>query len=48
MQMQQLQTQQQKQADEQHGSFVAEQAEIIKAKIPELADPAKSKLTGSR
>ena len=42
MQMQQLQEQQQRQADEQYQSFVAEQAEIIKGKIPELADPAKS------
>ena len=39
--MQQLQ-QQQQQADEQHQAFVAEQGEIIKGKIPELADPAKS------
>ncbi|MDA7435907.1 hypothetical protein N8630_02600 [Synechococcus sp. AH-601-C19] len=42
MQMQQLQQQQRRQADEQHQSFVAEQAEIIRGKIPELADPAKS------
>ena len=34
MQMQQLQEQQQRQADEQYQSFVAEQAEIIKGKIP--------------
>ena len=42
MQMQQLQEQQQRQADEQYQSFVAEQAEIIKGKIPELANPEKS------
>ncbi len=42
MQMQQLQYQQQQQADEQHQAFVAEQAEIIKGKIPELANPEKS------
>lgn len=41
-QMQQLQQQQQRQADEQYQSFVAEQAEIIKGKIPELANPEKS------
>ena len=42
MQMQQLQEQQQRHADEQYQSFVAEQAEIIKGKIPELANPEKS------
>lgn len=42
MQMQQLQYQQQQQADEQHQAFVREQGEIIRSKIPELADPAKS------
>ena len=42
MQMQQLQEQQQRQADEQYQSFVAEQAEIIKGKIPELSNPEKS------
>ena len=42
MQMQQLHEQQQRQADEQYQSFVAEQAEIIKGKIPELANPEKS------
>ena len=42
MQMQQLQEQQQRQADDQYQSFVAEQAEIIKGKIPELANPEKS------
>ena len=42
MQMQQLQYQQQQQADEQHQAFVAEQGEIIRSKIPELADPEKS------
>jgi len=42
MQMQQLQHQQRQQADQQHQSFVAEQAEIIRGKIPELADPEKS------
>jgi hypothetical protein len=43
MQMQQIQHQQKQQADQQHQSFVTEQAEIIRGKIPELADPAKSK-----
>tara|TARA_B100000003_G_C10909804_1_gene362738 strand:- start:616 stop:1584 length:969 start_codon:yes stop_codon:yes gene_type:complete len=42
LQMQHLQQQQMQQAEEQHQAFVAEQAEIIKGKIPELADPAKS------
>ena len=42
MQMQQLQNQQRQQADQQHQYFVAEQAEIIRGKIPELADPEKS------
>ena len=42
MQMQQLQYQQQQQADEQHQAFVREQGEIIRGKIPELADPEKS------
>ena len=42
VQMQHLQQQQMQQAEEQHQAFVAEQAEIIKGKIPELADPAKS------
>jgi len=42
MQMQQLQQQQERQAEEQHQAFVAEQAEIIRGKIPELADPDKS------
>ena len=42
-QMQQLQAQKQKQADEEHRVYLAEQAEIIKAKIPELADTSKSK-----
>ena len=42
MQMQQLQYQQQQQADQQHQAFVREQGEIIRSKIPELADPAKS------
>jgi len=42
-QIQQLNTQRQKQADEQHQVYLAEQADIIKAKIPELADSSKSK-----
>ena len=42
MQMQQLQQQQQQQADEQHQAFVREQGEIIRGKIPELANPEKS------
>lgn len=42
-QIQQLNTQRQKQADEQHRVYLAEQADIIKAKIPELADSSKSK-----
>ena len=42
-QIQQLQEQKQKQADEEHRVFLAEQADIIKAKIPELADTSKSK-----
>lgn len=42
VQMQQLQYQQQQQADQQHQAFVREQGEIIKSKIPELSDPAKS------
>ena len=42
-QIQQLNAQRQKQADEQHQVYLAEQADIIKAKIPELADSSKSK-----
>ena len=42
VQMQQIQLQQEQQAEEQHQAFVREQGEIIKNKIPELADPAKS------
>ena len=43
MQIKQLNEQRQKQADEDHRVYLAEQADIIKAKIPELADTSKSK-----
>ena len=36
-----LQQQQQQQEDQQHQAYVAEQAKIIREKIPELADPEK-------
>ena len=42
-QINQLRQQQQKQTAEQEQRYVAEQAEIIRTKIPELADPEKGK-----
>ena len=42
-QVQQLQAQQQQREEQQHQAYLVEQAEIIKAKIPELADTSKSK-----